>query len=72
MNQLRKEIPQNYTRRYHDIKRMLGAKLRYLDTSIYQLHHLITHAVYFVAEYERVFFMREGSEVLLLICFQAL
>jgi len=43
---------------------MLSAKLGYLDTSIYQLHCFITHAVYFVAEDERIFFIFIGFEII--------
>src|SRR3569833_967883 len=35
---------------------MLGAELRYLNAGIYVFHHLVTYAVYFVAEDDPVLF----------------
>ena len=56
MNQFGEKVPQDNTRRYNDIKRVLGAKLRDFDTSVYHLHYSIADAIYLIAKNKCIFF----------------
>lgn len=54
------EVPEGDASGNNDIERMLGAELWYLDTGVDGFHYIITYAINFIAENQRVFFIFFG------------
>ena len=57
-------MPDGKTARNTDIERMLDADLRYLDTEIARIHHLLVHSVDLMTEDKGIFPVGPWVEIL--------